>query len=76
MHLSGMRLSRARISYGSASHDVPLMGVHQPTLHLLYSKLHGRVPHGAYLINLHLTGMYLMGVHLIYEPSLRAGHGW
>jgi hypothetical protein len=39
-----------------------------------------------YLINVHLTGVHLlgvclMGVHLmgvclIYESSLRAGHGW
>jgi hypothetical protein len=46
---------------------------------------------GVYLINVHLTGVHLMGVypmgvyfigvnlmdvHLIYESSLRAGHGW
>jgi hypothetical protein len=36
---------------------------------------------GVHLTDVHLTGIYLMrvyltGVHLIYESSLRAGHGW
>jgi hypothetical protein len=36
---------------------------------------------GVYLTDVHLTGMHLTGVHLtgvclIYESSLRAGHGW
>jgi hypothetical protein len=40
---------------------VYLAGVHLTGVHLM----------GVYLINMHLTG-----VHLIYQSSLRAGHGW
>src|SRR5271155_5263227 len=28
------------------------------------------------MIYLYLTGVHLMAMHLIYESSLRAGHGW
>jgi hypothetical protein len=29
-----------------------------------------------HLMGVHLTGVHLTGVYLIYEPSLRVGHGW
>src|SRR5271170_6900674 len=55
---------------------VHLMGAYLTGMHLM----------GAYLMGVHLTGVYLIGgylmsVHLtgmclIYESSLRAGHGW
>jgi hypothetical protein len=30
---------------------------------------------GVYLTGMYLMGVHLTGVHLIYESSLRAGHG-
>src|SRR2546423_82801 len=31
---------------------------------------------GVYLTGLHFMSVHLIGVYLIYESSLRAGHGW
>jgi hypothetical protein len=31
---------------------------------------------GMCLMGVHLTGVHLTGVYLIYESSLRVGHGW
>jgi hypothetical protein len=42
------------------------MGVYLTCVYLL----------GVYLTDVHLTGVHLTGVYLIYESSLRAGHGW
>src|SRR5271154_552102 len=50
---------------------VHLMGVYLTGVHLT----------GVYLMGVHLMGVHLMGIHfirmhLIYESSLRVGHGW
>jgi hypothetical protein len=31
---------------------------------------------GMYLMSVHPTGVHLIGIHFIYESSLRAGPGW
>jgi len=46
---------------GACLMDVYIRGVH---------------PMGVHLMGVRLMGMRFMGVCLIYEPSLRAGHGW
>src|SRR2546429_639675 len=43
-----------------------LMGVHLTGVHLM----------GVHLMGVHLMSVHLVGVYLIYESSLRAGHGW
>ena len=50
---------------------VYLMGMHPMGIYLIGMHLTGM-----YLIGVYLIGVYLMGVYLIYEPSLRAEHGW
>jgi len=48
---------------------VYLTGIHLTGVHVM----------GVYLTDftyMHLIGVYLMGMCLIYESSLRAGHGW
>ena len=65
---------------------VYLTGVHLTSVHLMGGCLIGVHLTGVYLIRIYFIGVCLMGVHLtvvhlicvylIYESSLRAGHGW
>jgi hypothetical protein len=48
-----------------------LTGMHPTSVHLI-----GGCLMGVHLTGVHLTGVYVTGVYLIYESSLRAGHGW
>jgi hypothetical protein len=69
-----------------ATVGVYLTGVHLTSVHLMGGCLIGVHLTGVYLIRIYFIGVCLMGVHLtvvhlicvylIYESSLRAGHGW
>ena len=66
---------------GRAPHGVYLMGVYLTGVHLMGTYLinvHLMGVHltGVHLMGVYLTGLHLIGVYLIYESSLRVGHGW
>jgi hypothetical protein len=53
-----------------------LTGVYLMGMHLMGVYLMGMYLTGVCLMGTHLLGVHLSSVCLIYESSLRVGHGW
>ena len=71
-------MSHGRVHYRRHLYliGVYLTGVDLIGVYLIVVYLMGMYLINVYLTGVHLTGVHLMGVYLIYESSLRAGHGW